>query len=100
MPNLTNTRIVRTAPPARPLLASGRRRDPVPHYRDRIPDEVWARPDMRQRLHERDIAGVYRLLQSHGVSQRAIAARTSQSQSEVSEIVAGRRQVAAYDLLV
>jgi transcriptional regulator with XRE-family HTH domain len=61
---------------------------------------VWARPDMRQHLSGRDIAGVYRLLHSHGVSQRAIAARTGQSQSEVSEILAGRRQVAAYDLLV
>jgi transcriptional regulator with XRE-family HTH domain len=55
---------------------------------------------MRRRLCERDIAGVYRLLQAHGVSQRAIAARTGQSQSEVSEIVAGRRQVVAYDVLV
>jgi transcriptional regulator with XRE-family HTH domain len=51
-------------------------------------------------LAEHDIAGVYRLLQRHGVSQRVIAARTGQSQSEASEIVAGRRRVLAYDLFV
>ncbi len=50
---------------------------------------------MRRLLAEHDIAGVYRLLQRHGVSQRVIAARTGQSQSEVSEIVAGRRRVLA-----
>jgi transcriptional regulator with XRE-family HTH domain len=55
---------------------------------------------MRRFLAERDIASVYRLLQRHGVSQRAIAARTGQAQSEVSEIIAGPRQVSAYDLLV
>ncbi len=55
---------------------------------------------MRKCLADRDIAGVFRLLQRYGMSQRAIAARTGQSQSEVSEIIAGRRQVVSYDLLV
>ena len=55
---------------------------------------------MRRLLAERDIGGVYRLLQRHGVSQRAIAARTGQSQSEVSEIIACRRRVVTYELLV
>jgi len=51
-------------------------------------------------LAQRDIAGVYRILQKHGVSQRKIAALTDQSQSEVSEIIAGKRQVVSYELLV
>jgi predicted XRE-type DNA-binding protein len=61
---------------------------------------VWERRDMRLALAQRDIATVYRLLQRHGVSQRRIAALTEQSQGEVSEIITGKRQVVAYDLLV
>jgi transcriptional regulator with XRE-family HTH domain len=34
------------------------------------------------------------------VAQRRIAALTDQSQSEVSEIIAGRRVVVSYDVLV
>src|SRR5262245_47700669 len=105
MSNLAKVGVVRTGSEPRPPLASGRTAEPAatpglwrPHefrdalllHRDRVPAIVWARPDMRQRLSERDVAGVYRLLQSHGVSQRAIAASTGQSQSEVSEILAGR----------
>ena len=71
-----------------------------PRRRDDIPTAVWERPDMRALLAAHDIAGVYRLLNSHGVSQRAIAARTGQSQSEVSEIIAGQRHVYAYNVLV
>jgi transcriptional regulator with XRE-family HTH domain len=55
---------------------------------------------MRLALAHRDIATVYRLLQRVGVSQRAIAARTGQSQSEISEIIAGHRVVVSYDVLV
>lgn len=54
---------------------------------------------MRQAFAKRDIAAVYKLLIAAGISQRAIAQLTSQSQSEVSEILAGRR-VINYDLLV
>ena len=54
---------------------------------------------MRAALAERDVAGVYRRLQSAGVSQRRIAALTGQSQSEISEILAGRR-VTNYEVLV
>jgi transcriptional regulator with XRE-family HTH domain len=53
---------------------------------------------MRVALAARDIAGVFKLLQRTGVSQRHIAALTGQSQSEISEILAGR-QVVSYDLL-
>jgi transcriptional regulator with XRE-family HTH domain len=55
---------------------------------------------MRRLLAVRDVAGVFRLLQRYGVSQRAIAAHTGQSQSEVSEIIAGRRRVVSYELLL
>jgi transcriptional regulator with XRE-family HTH domain len=54
---------------------------------------------MRAALAVRDVAAVFRLLQKHGVSQRQIAALTGQSQSEISEILGGRR-VVSYDLLV
>ncbi|HYZ09391.1 MAG TPA: helix-turn-helix transcriptional regulator [Pseudonocardiaceae bacterium] len=54
---------------------------------------------MRQILAERDIAALYLILKGEGVTQRTIAALTGQSQSEVSEILAGRK-VLAYDLLV
>jgi transcriptional regulator with XRE-family HTH domain len=56
------------------------------------------RSDMRQALADRDIASVYRILNAHGISQREIAAMTGQSQSEISEILAGRK-VIAYDVL-
>lgn len=67
---------------------------------EEINPDVMQRPDMRRRLADRDIAGVFRLLQRYSMYQRAIAARTGQSQSEVSEIIAGRRQVVSYDLLL
>ena len=65
-----------------------------------INPSVWARIDMRQALAVRDIGAVYRLLQRFGVAQRRIAALTDQSQSEVSEIIGGRRTVVSYDVLV
>jgi hypothetical protein len=71
----------------------------VRHARDHIDPTVWERKDMRRFLAARDIGSVFRLLQRSGVSQRAIAARTGQSQSEISEIIAGYRQVVSYDLL-
>jgi hypothetical protein len=57
----------------------------------------WAEPGMRVALAERDITAVYRLLVRAGISQRRIGALTSQSQSEVSEIIHGR-QVVFYGL--
>jgi transcriptional regulator with XRE-family HTH domain len=48
-------------------------------------------PALRSALADRDISSLYRALQRAGVSQRIIAARTGQSQSEVSEILGGRR---------
>jgi len=46
---------------------------------------------VRAALDARDVGAVSRLLQQGGVSQREIARRTGQSQSEVSEIVRGRQ---------
>jgi transcriptional regulator with XRE-family HTH domain len=48
-------------------------------------------PGLRTDLAQHDIGALYRALQRAGVSQRAIAAKTGQSQSEVSEILSGRR---------
>jgi transcriptional regulator with XRE-family HTH domain len=67
--------------------------------RDQIDPDMWKRADMRAALAARDIAGVFKLLQRMGVSQRHIAALTGQSQSEISEILAGR-QVVSYEVLV
>lgn len=59
---------------------------------------VWQRPEMRRALAERDLAGVFRLLRRVGVSQRAMAAATGLSPSEVYEVLHGRK-VMAYDVL-
>jgi transcriptional regulator with XRE-family HTH domain len=48
-------------------------------------------PASRRALAQRDIAAVYRMLRDAGVSQASIAHATGQKQSEVSEIVSGRR---------
>jgi transcriptional regulator with XRE-family HTH domain len=65
-----------------------------------LPDpELFASPGMRAALASRVISTVYRLLAQAGVTQRAIAQATGQSQSEVCEILQGR-QVMAYDVLV
>jgi plasmid maintenance system antidote protein VapI len=60
---------------------------------------IWDRQDMRYALAVHDIAKVYRVLQQFGVSQRRIAARVGQAQSEVSEIIGGCK-VVAYDVLI
>jgi transcriptional regulator with XRE-family HTH domain len=61
-------------------------------------DPFWTHPKTVAALASRDIAGLYRLLQHQGVSQRRIAIFTEQSQSQVSEILGGRR-VAHYEVL-
>jgi len=66
---------------------------------DGVDPTVWSRPDMRRALAHRDIATVFRILGKYGMPQRAIARRTGQSQSEVSNICNGRF-VMSYDTLV
>ena len=45
--------------------------------------EWYTRPAVRSLLIARDVAGLYRALRDAGVSQRQIAGRTGQAQSEV-----------------
>jgi transcriptional regulator with XRE-family HTH domain/tetratricopeptide (TPR) repeat protein len=60
----------------------------------------YDRPEVRRMLVALDIGGLYRLLgQGGGLSQREIARRTGQSQSDVSDIVSGRRRVENIHLL-
>src|SRR5262249_11541732 len=66
--------------------------------REQVDPALWKRADMRGALAARGIAGGFKPLQRTGVSPRPIAALTGQSQSEISEILAGR-QVVSYDLL-
>jgi len=61
---------------------------------------LWDEPTMHRALAARDVGEVYRLLGRGGVSQQKISELTGQSQSEVSEICRGHRQVLAYDLLI
>ncbi len=64
------------------------------------PSLFW-RGDVRRVLAALDIGGLYRVLgDAVGIRQRQIAAYTGQSQSEVSEIIAGRRQVESHQVLV
>jgi transcriptional regulator with XRE-family HTH domain len=63
-----------------------------------IDPAIWRREDMRTAMADRDIGAIFKILGRHGISQRRIAALTGQSQSEISEIIAGR-QVSAYDVL-
>src|SRR5262245_24610845 len=70
-----------------------------PRAPEPINPEAWLQPDMREALAQRDIVALYRILQRFGVSQRRIAALTQQSQSEISEILHGRR-VESYEVLV
>lgn len=64
-----------------------------------IDPALFERDDVGQALAGRDISTLYRALKDAGISQRQISHRTGQSQSEVSEILAGRR-VKGYDVLV
>ena len=64
-----------------------------------IDPALYRRDDVRPIVAERDIAALYLILKDEGVTQRQIAELTGQSQSEVSEILDGRK-VLSYDLLV
>ncbi|GAB3159157.1 helix-turn-helix transcriptional regulator [Myceligenerans halotolerans] len=70
-----------------------------PYGNEPISPAVWERTEMRTALARRDLKQVYELLQRIGISQRSIARRTTQSPSEVYEILRGR-QVLAHDVLV
>jgi transcriptional regulator with XRE-family HTH domain len=59
----------------------------------------YTRPEAREALANRDVGAVYWILYQDGVSQREIARRTGQSQSEVSEILHGSRRVRDVEVL-
>jgi transcriptional regulator with XRE-family HTH domain len=76
--------------------------DPAPDAEKPVPaidPALYRRDDVRRILAALDIGALYRILQDAGVSQRQIAGLTGQSQSEVSEIVAGHRTVESHQLL-
>ncbi|MFD6949574.1 hypothetical protein A6A08_07495 [Nocardiopsis sp. TSRI0078] len=64
-----------------------------------IPAWAWEREETRRVLCERDIAGLLRLAQAHGVSQTRIASATGVAQGRVSEILSGRRTVSSLRLI-
>jgi transcriptional regulator with XRE-family HTH domain len=64
-----------------------------------IDPRLYDSPEVRRILAERDIGGLFRAVKATGISYRRIAALVGMSQSEVSEIISGRR-VLAYDVLV
>ena len=64
-----------------------------------IDPALYQRDDVRRILAERDVTALYLALKDAGLTQRRIAELTGQSQSEVSEILKGRR-VLSYDVLV
>ena len=59
---------------------------------------LYRRDDVRPVLAERDIAALYLIHKDEGVPQRQIAELTGQSQSEVSDILAGRKSLLANDV--
>lgn len=64
-----------------------------------IDPTLFNRDDLRPVLAVHDIGALYRALHNAGISQRQIAQRTGQTQSEVSEILKGTRRVDNYRLL-
>jgi len=64
-----------------------------------VDPRLYDSPEMRAILGERDIGALFRAVKGTGVSYRTIAALVGMSQSEVSEIISGRR-VHSYDVLV
>ncbi|MGH3904048.1 MAG: helix-turn-helix domain-containing protein [Pseudonocardiaceae bacterium] len=64
-----------------------------------IDPALFDRDDLRPVLASHDIGALYRALNDAGISQREIARRTGQTQSEVSEIAQGTRRVDNYRVL-
>ena len=64
-----------------------------------VDPRLFDSPEMRATLGERDIGALFRAVKATGVSYRTIAALVGMSQSEVSEIISGRR-VHSYNVLV
>ena len=66
-----------------------------------VPPDWFVRSEQASALTSHDIRALYRWLRAAGVSQRRIAALTGTTQSQVADILAGRRgRMRAYDVLV
>ncbi|MGH4015651.1 MAG: hypothetical protein ACRDSL_17355, partial [Pseudonocardiaceae bacterium] len=64
-----------------------------------LPPDWYTAPDLKPALAGRDIGALYRWVNAAGVVQRRIAVLTGSSQSEVADIMTGRRvRVMAYDV--
>jgi transcriptional regulator with XRE-family HTH domain len=63
------------------------------------PTDMWQRIDLRLAFARHDLRTVFQIMHRHGISQRRIAAATDMNQSEISEIIAGKRQIQSYVLL-
>jgi transcriptional regulator with XRE-family HTH domain len=61
---------------------------------------LLARPEVRTALANHDIGTLFRVLNTHGWSQRGIAGATKMHQSEVSEIIHKGRHVTTHQVLV
>src|SRR5262245_25942024 len=65
-----------------------------------IPGTLWDRPEMRGALQVRDFGRVFELLRQYaGLSQTAIGSLTGLAQGKVSDIMNGRHQVTAFDVV-
>lgn len=82
--------------PADPMSETSDARPTAPP----IDPALYDRPNVRRILAERDVGALFRVLRDDaGLTQRQIAELVGMAQSEVSEILDGRR-VISYDLLV
>ncbi|MDQ1306928.1 MAG: hypothetical protein QG671_2760 [Actinomycetota bacterium] len=64
-----------------------------------LPPAFWETPATTRALHERDLSALLRLVHASGISQQRIAAAVTLQQGRVSEIIAGRRSVSAFDVV-
>ncbi|MGH3659834.1 MAG: hypothetical protein ACRDUA_24605, partial [Micromonosporaceae bacterium] len=68
---------------------------------EQIDPAMWSRPELQPMLVGHDIGALYRTLREIGIAQRRIAELTGSTQSQVADIMAGRRtRVMVYDVLV
>jgi hypothetical protein len=63
------------------------------------PGELWHRLDVRRALAVHDFSTLFKIMRRYGIPQRRIAVVLECSQSEISEILAGR-MVRQYPVLV
>ncbi|MGH3904874.1 MAG: hypothetical protein ACRDTE_11895 [Pseudonocardiaceae bacterium] len=68
---------------------------------EQIDPAMWSQPELQPVLAGHDMGALYRALREIGLAQRRIAELTGTTQSQVADIMAGRRaRVMVYDVLV